>query len=158
LKFLMSTKRDKEILIKYARALFEIGKFAEALNTAEEIKSKEPENIEAQMIIGKVKTAQKKYDDAVETYKVILYIDQNYGPALCERANIYLIQGKYQWAQTFYERALKVDPKNALVYLGLAKLAKQQKDYAGYTDHLEKARKLDPNNKDIQDELKTVKR
>ncbi|NLD99782.1 MAG: tetratricopeptide repeat protein, partial [Fibrobacter sp.] len=158
LKALLAIKRDKDVLLKYARALYELGKYAEALSTAEEIKKKEPENIEAQMIIGRVKTAQKKYDDAVETYKEILYIDQNYGPALCERASIYLIQRKYQWAQTFYERALKVDPKNAMVHLGLAKLAKQQKDYAVYTEHLEKARRLDPGNKEIQDELKSVKR
>jgi len=110
------------------------------------------------MMIGKIRTGQKKYDDAIETYKEILYIDQNYAPALCERANIYLIQGKYQWAQTFYDRALKADPKNAMVHLGLARLSKKQKDYAGYSEHLEKARKLDPQNREIQEEIRSVKR
>jgi tetratricopeptide (TPR) repeat protein len=158
LKIVMNTKKDKEIMLKYARALYEISKYSDAITIIEEIKAKDPENIEAQMLMGKIKTAQKKYDDAIETYKEILYIDQNYAPALCERANIYLIQGKHQWAQTFYERALKAEPKNALVHLGLAKVAKHQKDYATYTDHLEKARKLDPQNREILEELKTVKK
>lgn len=158
LKALMAVNRDKDVMIKYARVLFELGKINDALSTVMEIKSKDPENMDALMMIGKIKTSQKKYDDAIETYKEILYIDQNYSPALCERANVYLLQGKLQWAQTFYDRALKSDPKNAQVHLGLARLAKQQKDYAAYTDHLEKARKLDPQNKEIQEELRSVRR
>lgn len=158
LKVLISVKRDKDVMIKYARVLFELGKPNDALSLVQEVKSKDPENLEALMMIGKVKTGQKKYDDAIETYKEILYIDQNYAPALCERANVYLLQGKYQWAQTFYDRALKADPKNAMVHLGLARLSKRQKDYAGYSEHLEKARKLDPQNREIQEEIRSVKR
>jgi len=158
LKVLISVKREKDILIKYARVLFELGKANDALALVQEVKSKDPENLEALMMIGKVKTLQKKYDDAIETYKEILYIDQNYAPALCERANVYLLQGKYQWAQTFYDRALKADPKNAMVYLGLARLSKKQKDFAAYSEHLEKARKLDPQNREIQEEIRSVRR
>lgn len=158
LKVLISVKRDKDVMIKYARVLFELGKSNDALSLVQEVKSKDPENLEALMMIGKVKTGQRKYDDAIETYKEVLYIDQNYAPALCERANVYLLQGKYQWAQTFFDRALKADPKNAMVHLGLARLSKKQKDYAGYSEHLEKARKLDPQNREIQDEIRSVKR
>ena len=158
LRTLMTVKKEKEVMIKYARVLFELGKSNDALSLVQEVKSKDPENLEAMMMIGKIKTGQKKYDDAIETYKEILYIDQNYAPALCERANVYFLQGKYQWAQTFYDRALKSDPKNAMVHLGLARLSKQQKDYAGYSDHLEKARKLDPQNREIQEELRSVRR
>ena len=155
LKELMKTNNSNKVQEKYAQALFLSGKTNDALKIAEQIKAKEPENIEIHMLIGKIKVAQKKYNDAIETYKEILYVDQNYAPALCERANVYLLQGKHQWAQTFYDRALKVDPNNALVYLGLARLAKDKKDYATYSEMLEKARKLAPQNREIQNEMRS---
>ena len=72
LKVLMSVKRDKDVMIKYARVLFELGKSNDALSLVQEVKSKDPENLEALMMIGKIRTGQKKYDDAIETYKEIL--------------------------------------------------------------------------------------
>jgi tetratricopeptide (TPR) repeat protein len=158
LKALIAKKKDSPTMIKYAQVLVEIQKYTDAATVLQEIKTKEPENLDVLMMFGKIKVAQKKYDDAVETYKEILYIDQNHAPALCERANVYMIQGKTQWAQTFYDRALKANPKYAPTYLGLALIAKKNKDYAVYQDYLEKGRKLDPHNKEIQDEMKSVKR
>jgi Tfp pilus assembly protein PilF len=69
-----------------------------------------------------------------------------------ERAEVYLNQSKLPWAKTFYERALKADPNYALAELGLAKLAKVQKNMADYQLHLDKALKMDPTNKEIQEE------
>ncbi len=146
-----------EVLTKFAQTLLASGKTNDALKIAEQVKSKKPEDIAIHMIIGKIRVAQRKYNDAIETYKEILYMDQNYAPALYERANVYLLQGKLQWAKTFFDRALKVDPKNGMIYLGLARLAKKQKDYATYSDHLERARKLDPQNKEIQAELRSAR-
>ncbi|MBN1575596.1 MAG: tetratricopeptide repeat protein [Chitinispirillaceae bacterium] len=155
LEEVMKKNKSPKVMMKYAETLIAAGKPADALKIAEQIKAKEPENIEAHMMIGKIKVAQKKYNDAIETYKEILYMDQNYAPALCERANVYLLQGKLQWAETFYDRALKADPQNALVYLGLARLAKEKKDYASYSDYLEKGRKIDPQNREIQVEMRS---
>ncbi len=155
LKEVMKTNTSSKVMIKYAQTLIAAGKSADALKIAEQIKAKDPENIEVLMMIGRIKVAMKKYNDAIETFKEVLYMDQNYAPALCERANVYLLQGKLQWAETFYDRALKADPQNAMVYLGLARLAKEKKDYASYSDYLEKARKLDPQNREIQAELRS---
>jgi tetratricopeptide (TPR) repeat protein len=157
LKEVMKTNNAPEVLIKYAETLIASGKSADALKIAEQIRAKDPENIDAHMMIGRIKVAQKKYNDAIETYKEILYMDQNYAPALCERANVYLLQGKLQWAETFYDRALKSDPQNVLALLGLARLAKEKKDYATYSDLVEKARKLDPQNREVQAELRNAR-
>jgi tetratricopeptide (TPR) repeat protein len=157
LEEVMKTNKEPKVLEKYAQTLLAAGKNSDALKIAQQIKAQDPENIAAHMMIGKIKVAQKKYNDAIETYKEILYMDQNYAPALYERANVYLLQGKHQWAKTFYDRALKADPKSGLVYLGLARLAKEKKDYATYQSMLEKARRLDPQNREIQAELRSAR-
>jgi Tfp pilus assembly protein PilF len=73
---------------------------------------------------------------------------------MVERANVYLLQSKPQWAETFFQRALKADPKNALSELGLARVCKLRKDRGDYMAHLDRAKILDPFNTDIQDEEK----
>jgi tetratricopeptide (TPR) repeat protein len=155
---MLATKRNNPLLLKYAKALYAVGMYPEAINAIEDIKSTQPENLDAIMILGKVQVAQKKFNEAIETYKEALYINQYYAPAMVERANVYYVQGKYQWAKTFYERALKVDNKLALAYLGLARVAKAAKDIATYQSNLDRAKRLDPNNKEILDEIKSMRR
>jgi len=51
--------------------------------------------------------AQKKYDEAIETYKEALYINQNYPQAMMERANVYMLQEKLPWRSSSTKRALR---------------------------------------------------
>ena len=106
------------------------------------------------MLKAKVQALNQKLDAAIETYKEISFIDPNHAPSMTERANIYLLQSKPQWAETFYQRALKANPKYARAELGLARLSKMRKDNTGYLQHLDKARLLDPFDEDIQEEAK----
>lgn len=155
LKMVTDVKKDPEIKLKFAAALSGMGRHSQAMGITNEVMAKQPDNIEAVMQAGRIKTAMKNYQDAMETYKKVGYINPDYAPALYERANIYLIQQRYDWAETFYKRALKVDSKYALAHLGLAKVAKAKKDKAGYKTHLEKAKSLDPNNVKIKKEFKS---
>ncbi len=158
MKQLIAIKRDNKILLSYAQSLYDDGKFKEAQDAIEDIKATDPENIEALMILARALRAQKKLDPAIETYKEISYINPNYAPALCERADAHLQQDKIQWAKTFYERALRADPNYALAYLGLAHLAKLQKNNALFLQNLDKAQQLDPNNAEIKEEAKNARR
>jgi tetratricopeptide (TPR) repeat protein len=153
-KIVTDSKREPAYLIKYATALIGMNRNSEAMGIANEVLAKQPENIEALMLSGRVKAALKNYEDAMETYKKVGYINPNYAPALYERAKIFLLQQNYDWAKTFFDRALKLDPRYALAELGMAQVAKAQKNQTEYQNHLQRAAKLDPNNKEIQDELK----
>jgi tetratricopeptide (TPR) repeat protein len=158
MKQLIAIKRDNKILLSYAQSLYDDGKFKEAQETVEDIKATDPENIEALMILARSLRAQKKLDPAVETYKEISYINPNYAPALCERADIHLLQNKPQWAKTFFERALRSDPNYGLAYLGLARLAKIQRNTPLYQQNLDKALQLAPDNAEIKEEAKNARR
>jgi tetratricopeptide (TPR) repeat protein len=158
MKQLITIKRDSKILLSYAQSLYDDGKYKEAQETIEDIKSTDPENIEALMILARSLRAQKKFDPAVDTYKEISYINPNYAPALSERADVHLQQNKPQWAKTFFDRALRSDPNYAPAYLGLARLAKIQKNMPLYQQNLDKAIQLGPDNAEIKEEAKNARR
>jgi tetratricopeptide (TPR) repeat protein len=158
MKQLLTIKRDAKILLSYAQSLYDDGKFKEAQDAVEDIKATDPENIEALMILARALRAQKKLDPSVEIYKEISYINPNYAPALYERADVHILQNKPQWAKTFYDRAIRSDPNCGMAYLGLARMAKVQKNNILYLQNLDKAIQLDPNNPEIKDEAKNAKR
>jgi Tfp pilus assembly protein PilF len=69
-----------------------------------------------------------------------------------------MMQSKLQWAKTFYDRALKADPKYVLAEIGLAKVARVEKNKADYLKYIQTAQKLDPNNKALADEMQEGKK
>jgi tetratricopeptide (TPR) repeat protein len=153
MKQILDKKKDNKYLIKYAQALYANGVYAEAENAVKDIRATDPENLPALMLMGKIQGIQGKWDDALETYKEISYINPNFVPALFERAEIHLAQSKLQWAKTFYERALKADPKYVLAVIGLAKVARVEKNKGEYVKQIQNAQKMDPNNKVLLDEM-----
>jgi tetratricopeptide (TPR) repeat protein len=154
IKALVGMKHNNKYLMEYANACIATGDLKSAEATIEDILATEADNIDVLMLKAKVRALNQKYDSAIETYKEISYIDQNHAPSMTERANIYLLQSKPQWAETFFQRALKADPKYAHAELGLAHVAKMRKDTLGYSQHLDKARLLDPFDEEILEEVK----
>jgi tetratricopeptide (TPR) repeat protein len=154
IKALISVSRNTSYLKDYANACIATGDLKAAGSMVEDILAVEADNIDVLMLKAKVQAMNQKYDSAIETYKEISYIDPNHGPSMVERANMYLLQSKPQWAETFFQRALKADPKSARAELGLARVAKMRKDMAAYSQHLDRARLMDPFDEDIQEEAK----
>jgi tetratricopeptide (TPR) repeat protein len=89
-------------------------------------------------------------------YKEISYIDPNNAEALYQRAETHMLQSKVQWASTFYNRALRADPKLCLAYLGLGKIAKLAKNKDQYTVNVKKAYEICPDNREVQDEYRSA--
>lgn len=154
IKQLIEVNRDAKLLLLYAEMLMKDGKVKDAENAVEDIMATDPENIDALMMLAKIQRTRKKYNDAIETYKEIVYIDAAYAPALNERAETYLLQSKPQWAERFFDRTLRADPGYGLAELGKAKLAKMRKDKNSYLSHLKKAKQLSPSNPKIKAECK----
>jgi len=154
IKDLLEKKRDSKLLYLYAKMLMNEGKEKDAENAIEDIMATDPENIDALMLLAKIQRSRKKYNEAIETYKEIIYIDAAYAPALLERAETYMEQSKPQWAERFYDRALRANPSYGLAELGKATIARLRKDKTAYKKHLKKAKQLDPNNPRIKAECK----
>jgi tetratricopeptide (TPR) repeat protein len=148
-KELIEMKRDNSYLLMYAKMLLADGKLKEAEDAVEDIRATDAENIEALMTLAMIQRGKKKYDEAIETYKEISYIDPNSAEALYERAEVYMLQGKAQWALKFYERALRADTNYGLAELGMAKISQLNKNKAEYVAHVKKAYQMDSKNPEI---------
>ncbi|MBN1129151.1 MAG: tetratricopeptide repeat protein [Chitinispirillaceae bacterium] len=152
IKALITLTKDNKYRLKYARDLLEKKRYEETAKILSDIKSNDPMNIEGLMLRGTMQKAQKKYDEAIETYKEISYINDDYAPALYERGDTYYLQQKYDRADQYFDKALKADPKLGMAALGLALSAKAQKRMTAYKDYLNKAKALDPKNPRVLDE------
>ncbi|MBD3321900.1 MAG: tetratricopeptide repeat protein, partial [Chitinivibrionales bacterium] len=151
---------DVESRMVYAELLYRDKKYDEAEEEIENIMAVSP-GFEVLMLLGKVKVAKKEYSEALAAYDEIIAME-NYAPALYEKAELFRKYGKKlgkspKWAETFYKRALRSDSTYALAELGIAKLQKLWKRDDLYKKHLERARKLDPTNPEILEELKKAR-
>lgn len=150
LKELIALKPDNNYRIQYAKLLCEKEAFDEAINTIEDIRAVDPENIAAILELGKIYKEKKMYNEALETFKEVTYIDPKNALSKYYLAEIYLAQNKLLWADKYYKDALKRDPKLGLAEYGLAKIAKIRKDDGNYRKHLQRAYELSPKNPEIE--------
>ncbi len=155
---IIQTKRENRYLREYAELLMRMGKTKQAKDRVEDILATDPESIDALMLKAMIARMEKEYDEAVEIYKEISYIDPNNAQALFERAETHMLQSKVQWASTFYNRALRADPEYALAELGLAKIAKMTKRHDAYVQHVKKAYKMNPKHPEIAREYREAVR
>ena len=71
IKELVAMKRDNAYLLQYANASIATGDLKTAEGTIEDILATEADNIDVLMLKAKVRVLNKKYEEAVETYKEI---------------------------------------------------------------------------------------
>jgi tetratricopeptide (TPR) repeat protein len=154
IKQLISLKKENRFRILYAGDLVDQKRYDEAKTIADEIVKTDPMNLDGLMLAGKIQELQNKFEDALETFKMVLYVKDNYAPAHYERGEIYRKQNQLDRALTFYQKALQADSKYGLAELGIARISKAQNKNAEYTSHLNKAKALDPENKEIAAEAK----
>jgi tetratricopeptide (TPR) repeat protein len=154
IKQLIALKKDNKFRAMYANDLIDQKRYDEAKTVADEIVKSDPMNIDGLMLVGKIQKMQNKFEEALETFKMVLYVNENYAPANYERGEIYRKQSQNDRAESYYQKALQTDPKYALAELGLARIAKIKNKVSDYTSHLNKAKLLDPENKEIIAELK----
>jgi len=154
---LVEMKKEARYVLLYGDALIAQGKTKEAEGIVDELLAKDPENTDALMLRAKILRSRKEYDEALEVYKEVSDILPNFAPAYYERAETYMQHSKPQWAETFYNRALRADPQYGLAELGLAKLFKGRKQMDEYKKHLEAAQKLSPDDDQVIEEARKAK-
>jgi tetratricopeptide (TPR) repeat protein len=154
---LVEITKDNKYRLMLCGDLVESGKLDEAASVANSVRKNDPTNFDGLMALASIQRLQKKYDEAIESYKLVLFANSNYAPACIGRAEAHFSLAEYDRAETYYKKAIEIDPKSASAQLGLSRVYKAMKKKDLQIQHLNKARILDPNSKAIQEELKQLK-
>jgi len=153
IKELVGITKDNKHRLMYFSDLVEANKFDEAARIAEEVRKSDPMNFDGLMAVAYIQRLQRKFLDAIETYKRVSMLNDKNAAAHAGRAEAHFSLAQYDRAEQYYKLALELDPKMAAAELGLARVYKAQKKRDLQLQHLNRAKALDPNNKAIQDEL-----
>jgi tetratricopeptide (TPR) repeat protein len=155
---LLTIDRNFSNLDLYAKTLFELKNYQSAENVAIEMRKKEPRDIDLMMFLAQIKIEQTLYDEAIEYYKMISYVDSKHAPSICKRADAYLKYKKdVEAAKEYYFKAIKADSKYPMSYYGLAMIYKFSNNQQQYTESISKAYSLDSTNTVISEEYKKSK-
>ncbi|MCL2219670.1 MAG: tetratricopeptide repeat protein [Chitinispirillia bacterium] len=153
---LVNLTKDNKHRLMLVSELVDGGKLDEALRVAEEVRKSEPMNFDGLMAVASIQRLQRKFPDAIETYKLVAMISDKHAPAHAGRAEAHFALAQYDRAETFYKMALDIDPKMVSAELGLSRVYKAMGKRDLQRQHLDRARLLDPNNRAVQEELRLL--
>ncbi|MDR4503160.1 MAG: tetratricopeptide repeat protein [Candidatus Scalindua sp.] len=105
--------------INLAKAYVLAGKNEEAIKSLEKLISIDPDNVNALMILANIYVNGGDIDKATTTFEKVLAVRPDYLPAYA-LASLYLLQGRIDESIGLFNRALKIDPENALLYTDFA--------------------------------------
>ncbi len=98
------------------------GSVPEALAFLQPLAGRYPANKALQVLLAETYILAKRYDDAWRAARVALRCDERYVPALTAIVKASLAQGREEMAREVLERALKIDPNFADLYVLKAKI------------------------------------
>jgi len=150
---LVELTKDNRHRLMLCNDLVEAGKLDEAARVADEVRRNDPMNFDGLMAVASIQNRQRKFTDAIETYKKLGFINDKHAGAHVGRAEAHLALSQHDQAISFFRRALEIDPKMAAAELGLAMVYKAQGKRDLQVQHLNRARALEPNNRAVQNEL-----
>ncbi len=114
---------DTDVRIRLALALWKQGNPMEALATLREGLARAPEHPELNYQLGVMLAADDELAEAQRLFEKTLTFDPTHGPALERLAQCCAVQGRYERALNYLQRAHEHEPLNARIALQLNLLA-----------------------------------
>lgn len=109
---------------------------------------KSPSDVEAHLQMGIILAKAGDRDEAMKYFDKVLELDPKNSAAMNNRGNIFMIEDQYAEAQKAYLAATQASPKDANVWVNLARAYKATKDVKKAKAAFVKAQALDPAVKD----------
>ena len=154
---LVNITKDNRHRLMYFNDLVEAKKLEEASRVANEIRRSDPLNYEGLMAVADIQRLQRRFAEAVETYKSVLFIDpprgSNHASAFFGRAEAHLGMREMDRAESFFKRAIETDPRMARAEIGLVKVYRAQNKTDLMNTHAGRARTIAGNNQELLGEL-----
>jgi len=130
-------------LLNLAKTYVVTGKNDEARKTLEKIISINPNDLNARTILVSLYVKEGDIDGAAKALEKTLEINPDYiqGYVL---ASMYFLQGKTDESIDLYNKALILDPDNAILHMNLAVAYQQKENYDAAISHCKRAISLKP--------------
>jgi tetratricopeptide (TPR) repeat protein/sugar lactone lactonase YvrE len=109
---------------------------------------KDPSDVDAHLQMGIILAKAGDRNEAMKYFDKVLNLQPKNAAALNDRGNIFMIEDKYQDAQKAYVAATQITPKDALVWVNLARAYKATNDIKKAKAAFIKAQSLDAGVKD----------
>jgi tetratricopeptide (TPR) repeat protein len=103
-----------------AKALFDDGKYEEAISHLDEIIQQQPESKDAYLLRGTSYDYIGQYDRAIEDYTRAIEIDPEFVAAYNNRGSVYITLEDYEKGLPDLNKALQLNPENANSYYNRA--------------------------------------
>lgn len=133
-----------------AAALFDEGRFDQALAAYRDIKARAPALTLVSLQIGNIYLTRKSYGEAEAAFQEILKSDAEDANALFAMGSLREAQGNSREAQTWYQKAALADVVWTRPLMRLASIANAVGDRATASKHLTRVIDLDPASADAQ--------
>ena len=115
----------------------QVDKAAEVVNALIE---RDPDNSHYQILMGKVRVAQRDYAGAETVFRATASRDPDFADALRDLAQLYAVTGRTDDAKRVYGDILSKAPADTIVLLGLAAIAAAEKNWSEAVEFLNRAR------------------
>ncbi|HEY7161375.1 MAG TPA: tetratricopeptide repeat protein, partial [Acidobacteriota bacterium] len=137
--------QEEQAIIDEGTALFEQGKYDEAIVKYKQILDKHPNNLPVLSKMASIYFAAAKYDDAVKIATQGSAIESDYQPQLFMiLGNSFEKLGNTEEAISTFKKAVEALPNNALLHFNLAALLSNTGAFDDARSHLKTAVQLDP--------------
>jgi len=133
-----------------AEKLFRSGKFAEAEAAYQQVVTKDPAVVAAQVGLVRSMLRQQQIDEALDHVNRALAAQPNSAALLAAKGDVQFRRGEMAPAETSYHTAQRSDPKEFHAYLGLARLYSAYSLYRKAYDELQNAHAIAPDDIDVQ--------
>ena len=136
---------DTEVQLKAATMLSLGGQFDDARTRVRRVLEKEPTNVQAHLLLGRVLAGLRDLDGAVAQIEEAIQVDPNRGTSYSSLGSLRFAQGDREAARAAFEKAVEIDPKSLEARLALVSFHVQAGDLTAAEESLASALALEPN-------------
>ena len=132
-------------LLQLAIKAHKSGKLLQASNLCQDILAKQPDHIDAWLLLSNIYRQQNKLEKTIAAYQQLIKLQPNQVHFWNNLGVLYIQNGQPSKAIATFEQAIKVQPDYAETYSNLGELYREQDQLAAAEKHLQQAIKLKPN-------------
>jgi len=144
------------MLFAVGLAIYQLGRYPEALSYLQQASELEPGNAEIRYEIGSIYRQLDQYERAIENLEEAIRLRHDFVDAYNQLGITYYDQQKYEEALTIFNATTQLEPTNAYHYFNLGMVQKVLKDYEAARNSFQVAVQIKPDYAEARAQLELL--